>query len=125
MPRLPTGAVSLLFTDIEGSTRLLQERQDDYAEMLREHRRTLRETCARHQGVEVDTQGDAFFFVFERAGDAVAAAERAQRVLAEGPIRVRMGIHTGNPQVTDDGYVGIDIHRAARICAAAHGGQVV
>jgi predicted ATPase/class 3 adenylate cyclase len=125
MPRLPTGAVSLLFTDIEGSTRLLQERQDDYAEMLCEHRRTLRETCARHQGVEVDTQGDAFFFVFERAGDAVAAAERAQRVLAEGPIRVRMGIHTGNPQVTDDGYVGIDIHRAARICAAAHGGQVV
>ncbi len=125
MARFPTGVVSLLFTDIEGSTRLLQEQPEGYAEMLSDHRRTLRETCARHRGVEVDTQGDAFFFVFRQAADAVAAAVRAQQAQAAGPIRIRAGIHTGTPQLTNDGYVGLDVHRAARICSAAHGGQVV
>jgi len=124
-PGLPSGAVSLLFTDIEGSTRLLQGRAEQYTQLLAEHRQTLRAACTRHHGVEVDTQGDAFFFAFERATDAVAAADEAQRALADGPVSVRVGIHTGSPQVTDEGYVGIDVHRAARICAAAHGGQIV
>src|SRR5207244_3134551 len=79
----------------------------------------------RHSGVEVDTQGDAFFFAFSRASDAVAAAVQARDALASGPISVRMGIHTGEPILSDEGYVGLDVHRAARIAAAAHGGQIV
>jgi predicted ATPase/class 3 adenylate cyclase len=125
MRELPTGTVTFLFTDIEGSTQLLQELGDAYTEELAWHRRLLREAFTRHRGTEVDTQGDAFFVAFARAADAVAAAEAAQRKLAKGPIRVRMGIHTGEPAVTEEGYVGLDVHRAARICAAAHGGQVV
>src|SRR5204863_2475942 len=125
MRELPTGTVTFLFTDIEGSTRLLQELGDAYAEALAEHRRVLREAFAAHGGVEVDTQGDAFFVAFSRAGDALAAARDGQARLAEGPIRVRMGVHTGEPQVTDEGYIGTDVHRAARIGAAGHGGQVV
>ena len=85
----------------------------------------IREASARHHGVEVDTQGDAFFIAFSGAADAVAAAVDAQQALEGGPIRVRMGLHTGEPLVTDDGYVGIDVHRAARIAASAHGGQIV
>ena len=85
----------------------------------------LREAFAEHGGVEVDTQGDAFFIAFARARDAVAAAAAGQRALASGPIRVRMGIHTGEPLRTDEGYVGMDIHRGARIAAAGHGGQVL
>ena len=125
MRDLPSGTVTFLFTDIEGSTRLLHELGDAYAEALVEHRRLLREAFSRHGGVEVDTQGDAFFVAFARAGDALAAAREAQRALAAGPVRVRIGIHTGEPQVEAEGYVGIDVHRAARICAAGHGGQVL
>jgi predicted ATPase/class 3 adenylate cyclase len=122
---LPAGTVTFLFTDIEGSTRLLQGLGDAYAEALAEHRRALRAAFARHAGVEVDTQGDAFFVAFARAGEALAAAREAQEALAQGPIRVRMGLHTGEPLVTDEGYVGLDVHRAARIAGIAHGGQVL
>jgi predicted ATPase len=125
MPELPRGTVTFLFTDIEGSTRLLNELGDDYVDALAEHRRTLRRAFSQHGGVEVDTQGDAFFVAFPRAKDALAAAVKGQRSLADGPIRVRIGLHTGEPVVTDEGYVGIDVHRAARIAAAGHGGQIV
>ena len=122
---LPTGTVTFLFTDIEGSTRLLQQFGDDYAGVLAEHRRLLREAFERHDGVEVDTQGDAFFVAFARASDAVAAAAEGQRALEIGPVRVRMGLHTGEPVRAEANYVGIDVHRAARIAAAGHGGQVL
>jgi predicted ATPase/class 3 adenylate cyclase len=125
MRDLPSGTVTFLFTDIEGSTRLLHELGDEYADALAAHRLTVREACGAFQGVEVDTQGDAFFFAFARASDALAAADQAQRDLAAGPVQVRMGIHTGEPIVTDEGYVGADVHAAARIAACAHGGQVV
>jgi Adenylate and Guanylate cyclase catalytic domain len=122
---LPTGTVTFLFTDIEGSTRLLHELGDAYADALAEHRKALRQAFADNGGVEVDTQGDAFFVAFARASQALAAARDGQAALGEGPISVRIGIHTGEPQATDEGYVGLDIHRAARIAAAGHGGQVV
>jgi predicted ATPase len=122
---LPTGVVTLLFTDVEGSTRLLQELGDGYAEALHEHRRRLRAAFAEHEGVEVDTQGDAFFVAFARASNAVAAAADCQRALAGGPIRVRMGLHTGEPRLTEEGYVGLDVHKGARIAAVGHGGQVL
>jgi predicted ATPase/class 3 adenylate cyclase len=122
---LPSGTVTFLFTDIEGSTKLLHELGDAYAETLAEHRRVLREAFVAHGGVEVDTQGDAFFYAFARARDAVAAAEEGQRTLAGGPVRVRMGLHTGEPIVGDEGYVGMDVHRAARVMSAGQGGQVV
>ena len=125
MAELPTGTVTFLFTDIEGSTKLLKELSDDYSTVLAEHRRILRDAFVAHDGVEVDTQGDAFFVAFARATDAVAAAAGAQRRLAGGPIRVRIGIHTGEPLRTDEGYVGMDVHRAARIAAVGHGGQVL
>ncbi len=125
MRDLPAGTVTFLFTDIEGSTQLLHELGDDYAPALAEHRRVLRDAFAAHRGVEVDTQGDAFFVAFARARDAIAAAGAGQAALAGGSIRVRMGVHTGEPLVTDEGYVGIDVHRAARIAAAGHGGQVL
>jgi hypothetical protein len=96
MGELPTGTVTFLFTDIEGSTMLLHELGDDYADVLAEHRRILREAFTAHDGVEVDTQGDAFFVAFARATDAAAAAADSQRSLAVGPVRVRMGIHTGS-----------------------------
>ena len=124
-PELPTGTVTFLFTDVEGSTRLLQEHGARYADLLAEHRTALRGAFTGYGGVEVDTQGDAFFIVFSRAADAVAAATAARDALSGGPIRVRMGIHTGEPQLSGEGYVGIDVHRAARIAAAAHGGQIV
>src|SRR5213079_3007721 len=122
---LPSGTVTFLFTDIEGSTRLLHELGDAYADALAEHRRVLRAAFARHGGVEVDTQGDAFFVAFARASNALAAAQEAQAGLDGGAVRVRMGVHTGEPLVTEEGYVGIDVHRAARIAAAGHGGQVL
>src|SRR3989440_5975912 len=126
VPReLPSGVVTLLFTDIEGSTRLLHELGDGYGDALDDHRRVVRAACADHDGVEVDTQGDAFFMAFARASDAAAAAVDAQRGLADGPVRVRMGLHTGEPRVTEEGYVGIDVHRGARIAAVGHGGQVL
>jgi predicted ATPase/class 3 adenylate cyclase len=123
---LPTGTVTFLFTDIEGSTRLLHELgAERYAAALAEHRRAIREACTARGGVEVDTQGDAFFFAFARAPDAVAAAREVTRSLAPGPIRVRIGLHTGTPLVTDEGYIGGDVPYAARIASASHGGQVV
>jgi predicted ATPase/class 3 adenylate cyclase len=125
MGRLPEGTVTFLFTDIEGSTKLLHELGDAYADALAEHRRVLREAFRRHGGVEVDTQGDAFFVAFARANDALAAAADGQHGLESSAIRVRMGLHTGEPSVTEEGYVGIDVHRAARIASVAHGGQIV
>jgi predicted ATPase len=122
MGELPSGTVTFLFTDLEGSTRLLEEHGERYADLLAEHRRVLREACQRHGGIEVDTQGDAFFVAFARASGALAAAEAAQQALK---FPVRMGIHTGEPQLAHQGYVGMDVHRAARICAAGHGGQVL
>ena len=117
--------MTLLFTDIEGSTRLVHDLGDDYADALAEHRRVLRDAFERHKGVEVDTQGDAFFVAFSRATDAIAAARAGQTALADGPVRIRIGIHTGEPTVTSEGYVGLDIHKAARIMGAGHGGQVL
>ncbi len=123
---LPTGTVTFVFTDVEGSTRLLQQLgAEAYADALAQHRRALREAFIRYDGVEVDTQGDSFFIAFSTAPTAIAAAAEAQQVLSAGPIRVRMGIHTGTPHVTDEGYVGADVHRAARIAAAGHGGQIL
>jgi predicted ATPase/class 3 adenylate cyclase len=123
---LPTGTVTFLFTDVEGSTRLLHELgAEAYAEALAEHRRVIREACATHGGVEVDTQGDAFFFAFPTAPGALAAAGEATEALASGPINVRIGLHTGTPLMTDEGYVGDDVHFAARVAASGHGGQVL
>ena len=125
MRELPRGTVTFLFTDIEGSTRLLQNLGDAYAEVLADHRDSLRASFENHGGAEVDTQGDAFFVVFERAKDALAAAAEAQRALSAGPVRVRMGVFTGEPIRTEEGYAGMDVHRAARMAAAGHGGQVL
>jgi predicted ATPase/class 3 adenylate cyclase len=123
---LPTGTVTFLFTDVEGSTRLLHSLGTEaYAEALAEHRRAIREACSAEGGVEVDTQGDAFFFAFPTAPGALSAAEAFTEAFASGPIRVRVGIHTGTPLLTDEGYVGEDVHRAARIAAAGRGGQVL
>jgi predicted ATPase len=123
---LPSGSVTFLFTDVEGSTRLLHALgAEAYADALAEHRRVIREACASHGGVEVDTQGDAFFFAFAGAPDAVAAASSFTDALRAGPISVRVGLHTGTPLVTEEGYVGEDVHFAARVAAVAHGGQVV
>jgi WD40 repeat protein/class 3 adenylate cyclase/energy-coupling factor transporter ATP-binding protein EcfA2 len=131
MRRLPSGTVTFLFTDIEGSTRLLEELGDRYAPVLTRHRRILRDSFEQHGGQEVDTQGDSFFVAFRDANGAIGAAAAAQRGLAAEPwpdgvaVLVRMGVHTGEPLVADDHYVGIDVHRGARIAAAAHGGQVL
>jgi predicted ATPase/class 3 adenylate cyclase len=125
---LPRGTVTLLFTDIEGSTRLAATLRDRYGEVLEAHRRILRRIVAAHSGVEVDTQGDAFFAAFASARDAAAAAVAAQRALADldDPVRVRMGLHTGEPEVAEGRYYfGVDLSVGARICAAAHGGQIV
>lgn len=124
--KLPTGTVTFLFTDVEGSTRLMHELgADRYAAALAEHRRSLRKAFARHRGAEVDTQGDAFFVAFSRAADAVAASDELRCALRSTPLRVRVGLHTGEPNLTADGYVGLDVPRAARIASAAHGGQIV
>ena len=123
---LPTGTVTFLFTDVEGSTTLLHALgAADYALALAEHRRILREAFTAQGGVEVDTQGDAFFVAFPTAQGAVRAAAGALEGLAAGPVQVRVGIHTGTPHLAEEGYVGRDVHRAARIAAAAHGGQIV
>jgi class 3 adenylate cyclase len=125
---LPSGTVTFLFSDVEGSTRLLTRLRGRYAEVLGEHQRLLRAAFNEHDGREVHTEGDAFFVAFVRASDAVAAAVSAQRSLAsqrwpEGvEVRVRIGVHTGEADVRHDDYVGLDVHRAARICAAGHGG---
>jgi predicted ATPase/class 3 adenylate cyclase len=131
MVELPTGTVTLLFTDIERSTRLLERLGDRYVEVLEVHRRLMRAAFARCNGREVVTEGDAFFVAFAKASEAVVAAVAGQRALAAHPwpdgvtLRVRMGIHTGEPIVVAQNYAGLDVHRAARICSAAHGGQVL
>ena len=131
MSSLPGGTVTFLFSDIEGSTRLLEQLGDRYEDVHREHRRILREELTGAGGQEIDTQGDAFFFSFPRAKDAVAGAVAAQRTLAahEWPdgvaVKARMGLHTGEPTVGEEGYIGMDVVRAARICSAGHGGQVL
>ena len=123
---LPSGTVTFLFTDVEGSTKALQELGAvTYAAALAEHRRIVREAFGAHGGVEVDTQGDAFFVAFPTAPGALEAAAGVLAGLASGPIRVRMGIHTGTPLLGEEGYVGVDVHRAARIAGAGHGGQVL
>ena len=131
MGELPKGTVTLLFTDMEGSTRLLQQIGERYADLLEACRHLLRTAFDQYHGHEVDTQGDVFFVAFARATDAVSAAAAAQRVLAtqvwqDGvTVQVRMGLHTGEPLMASEGYVGLDVHRAARIMSAGHGGQVL
>ncbi len=128
---LPTGTVTLLFTDIEGSTALLELLGDAYGDVLALHHATLRKIWTSHRGVEVKTDGDAFFVAFDAATDAVAAAQAGREALStaawpEGvELRVRMGIHTGEPRVRDDDYWGSDVHYAARVASAANGGQVL
>src|SRR5437870_7862935 len=128
---VPTGTITLLFTDIEGSTLLLQHVGEQYSRVLAQCRQMLRTAFQQSHGHEVDTQGDAFFFAFARATDAVSAAVAAQRTLAshawpEGAVvRIRVGLHTGEPQRTAEGYVGLDVHLAARIMSAGHGDQVL
>jgi YVTN family beta-propeller protein len=129
---LPVGTVTFLFTDIEGSTQLLKQLGGEvYGQALDDHRRILREAFAEHEGREIDTQGDSFFVAFRRAKDAVSTAIACQQRLAEhawpagSELRVRMGIHTGEPAMGGERYVGMGVHRAARICAAGHGGQVL
>ncbi len=131
MPEMSSDTATFLFTDVEGSTRLLKELREGYGDVLAEHQRILREAFVAHGGEEVDTQGDSFFAAFRRAQDAVLAAAEAQRALAAhewpegGELRVRMGIHTGQVSVSANRYLGVAVHRAARICAAGHGGQVL
>jgi class 3 adenylate cyclase/DNA-binding NarL/FixJ family response regulator len=128
---LPSGTITFLFTDIEGSTRLLKRLGDEYALLLVEHHSLFRMLFEEYGGREVDSQGDAFFVAFPRAKDAVAVALAGQRKIAahswprQADVRVRMGIHTGEPAVTAERYIGLGVHRAARICAAAHGGQIL
>ena len=123
---LPCGTVTFLFTDVEGSTRLLDDLgAEAYAAALAEHAQVIREACAAEGGVEVNTWGDAFFVAFPTASGALAAAGALTDALAEGPIRVRVGVHTGMPLLEAGDYVGHDVHRAARIAAAGHGGQVL
>ncbi len=131
MSNLPSGTVTFVFSDVEGSTQLLKRLGERYAELIAQHRRIVRDSFGKHGGVEIDTQGDAFFFAFARARDAVAGAVDAQRAHAveEWPdgeqVRVRMGLHTGEPAVGAEGYLGIDVVRAARLAAAGQGGHVL
>jgi len=132
MPNLPSGTVTFLFSDIEGSTTLLKRLGDArYAELLATHRRLMRDTFAGYGGQEIDTQGDAFFYSFPRARDAVAAAVAVQRAHAKGKwpddvaVRLRIGLHTGEPAVGDEGYTGLDVVRASRLAAIGKGGQVL
>jgi class 3 adenylate cyclase len=131
MATLPAGTVTFVFSDIEGSTALLKRLGDRYAELIADHRRLVRDAFGRHEGVEIDMQGDSFFFAFARARDAVAAAVEAQRAHAEHEwpdderVRIRMGLHTGEPAVGDEGYLGVDVVRAARLCATGQGGHVL
>jgi YVTN family beta-propeller protein len=131
MVDVPSGAVTFLFTDIEGSTRLVRQLRERYPGVLSEHQRLLRAAFAAHDGYEVDTQGDSFFVAFARGRDALLAAVEAQRALGSHPwpdgteIKVRMGLHTGQAIANDGRYTGLAVHRAARIGAAAHGGQIL
>jgi class 3 adenylate cyclase len=127
---LPRGTVTFLFTDIEGSTDLARKLGPDYGRVRSDHRRILREAFHRYGGHEIDTAGDGFFVAFERAADAVYAAVDAQRALRDSPledvaVRVRMGLHSAEPYLDRDGYTGVGVHRASRICGAGHGGQIL
>jgi class 3 adenylate cyclase len=127
----PRGTVTFLFTDIEGSTELARQLGSDFGRLRSEHRRVLRAVFGDHGGHEIDTAGDGFFIAFERAGDATAAAVAGQRALLalereeRAPLRVRMGLHSAEPYAHEGSYVGVGVHRAARICAAGHGGQIL
>ena len=129
--RQPSGAVTFLFTDIEGSTRLVKQLRDRYHGVLAEHQELLRSAFSTHRGYEVDTQGDAFFVAFSMARDAVLAAAEGQLALLSYPwpegveLKVRMGVHTGQAAERNGKYTGLAVHRAARICAAGHGGQIL
>src|SRR5439155_10944751 len=131
MSALPAGTVTFVFTDIEGSTALVKQLGDRYGDVLTQHRRIVRETFGTAGGSEIDTQGDAFFYAFPRAREAVAAAVAVQRAHAEAEwpdgaaVRVRIGLHTGEPAVGEEGYHGIDVVRAARICTVGRGGHVL
>ena len=131
MPDLPHGTVTLFFTDVEGSTQLLQRLGDGYAQVLADHRRLLREAVEARGGHVIDHRGDEFFVVFEDAHGAAEAAIAAQQAFAENDwpegveLRVRMGMHTGEPDIRDDAYFGLDVHRAARIAQAGSGGQIL
>jgi class 3 adenylate cyclase len=131
MSALPSGTVTFVFSDIEGSTGLLKRLEERYEDVIREHRRIVRETFGARDGVEIDSQGDSFFWAFARARDAVAAAVDAQRAHAgeawpgDEPVRVRMGLHTGEPAVGAEGYLGVDVVRAARLAATGRGGSVL
>ena len=131
MGELPAGTITMLFSDIEGSTALLRRLGDRYADALSAQRALLRAAFADCGGQEMGTEGDSFFVVFGSAADAVRCCVAAQRALSSHdwpggiPVRVRMGLHSGEPVRHEDGYVGLDVHRAARIAAVAHGGQVV
>jgi class 3 adenylate cyclase/ActR/RegA family two-component response regulator len=131
MPELPSGRVTLLFSDVEGSTRLVRTLGHDYGRVLERHRSLIRGSAVRYRGHEVDCRGDEMFFAFDDAHAAVAAADEAQRALAAHPwpegarVRVRMGVHTGDPVLRGDSYYGVDVHRAARVSQAGHGGQVL
>jgi class 3 adenylate cyclase len=123
---LPAGTVTFLFTDVEGSTRLLHELgAARYADVLAEHRRIVRAACGAHEGVEMGTAGDACFVAFPTALGAVAAAAEITSMLGAGPILVRIGLHTGTPLITAGDYVGDDVHLVARVAASGHGGQVL
>ena len=132
MPNLPSGTVTFVFSDIEGSTSLLKRLGDAaYAELLGTHRKLVRETFAAYDGQEIDTQGDAFFYSFPRARNAVAAAVDVQRAHAgarwpgDAAVRLRIGLHTGEPAIGDEGYTGLDVVRASRLAATGRGGQVL
>ena len=131
MATLPSGTVTFVFSDIEGSTALLKRLGERYAELIAEHRRIVREAFGSHGGVEIDMQGDSFFFAFARARDAATAAVEVQRAHAEQAwpegesVRVRMGLHTGEPAVGAEGYLGVDVVRTARLCATGQGGHVL
>lgn len=131
MAALPVGTVTFVFSDIEGSTGLMKRLGASYADLIADHRRLVRGTFERHQGIEIDTQGDSFFFAFGRARDAVAAAVELQRAHAEHEwpegetVRVRMGLHTGEPAFGKEGYLGVDVVRAARLSATGAGGSVL
>jgi class 3 adenylate cyclase len=131
MTTLPSGTVTFVFSDIEGSTALLKRLGERYGQLIADHRRIVRDTFVRHEGIEIDSQGDSFFFAFARARDAVAAAVEVQRAHAEhewpdgAAVRVRMGLHTGEPAVGEEGYLGVDVVRAARLSAVGQGGNVL
>jgi DNA-binding NarL/FixJ family response regulator/class 3 adenylate cyclase len=128
---LPTGTVTLLFTDLEGSTGLIRQLGDRYGDVLHQHRRLMRSVVARHGGSEVDTAGDGNFLAFPTARDGVAAAVEAQRAMADHPwpaeavVRVRMALHTGEPRLAEQGYHGLGVHLAARLCQSGRGGQIL